>query len=99
MTPPEVLIYIQSVKEFLKKNESARDYFLSNLDSDLFFQQLEDLAIKNFTKNQDPILSKEQFEFLRLSLQTFKKIENEDNETNGKYIYDYVPGFGKFYFN
>ena len=33
---PEVLIYIQSVKNYFKTNNEAKDYFLNGNDEELF---------------------------------------------------------------
>ena len=72
---PDILIYIQTVKNFLENNEGIRKYFLTNVDEDLFFENLGQIAEINLTKNGEPQLSKEQFEVLRLSLQIFKKVD------------------------
>ena len=44
---PDVLTYIQTVKNYLKKNEEARNYFLTGVDEDFFFQHLGEIAQKN----------------------------------------------------
>lgn len=62
---PEVLIYLQKIKNYLENNLEAKDYFLSNSDNDFFFIQLETLSNKNFIKNGSPELTLEQLELIR----------------------------------
>jgi hypothetical protein len=92
---PDILIYIQTVKNFLENNEGIRKYFLTNVDEDLFFENLGQIAEINLTKNGEPQLSKEQFEVLRLSLQIFKKVDEEIQMEES--IYEYIPNNIKFY--
>jgi len=47
---PEVLIYIQSVKNYFKTNNEAKDYFLNGNDEELFFKHLSEISQKNFNK-------------------------------------------------
>ena len=92
---PDILIYIQTVKNFLENNEGTKIYFLTNVDEDLFFENLGQIAEINLTKNGEPQLSKEQFEVLRLSLQIFKKVDDEIQMEES--IYEYIPNNIKFY--
>ena len=92
---PDILIYIQTVKNFLENNEGLKKYFLTNVDEDLFFENLGQIAEINLTKNGEPQLSKEQFEVLRLSLQIFKKVDDEIQMEES--IYEYIPNNIKFY--
>ena len=92
---PDILIYIQTVKNFLENNEGIKKYFLTNVDEDLFFENLGQIAEINLTKNGEPQLSKEQFEVLRLSLQIFKKVDEEIQMEES--IYEYIPNNIKFY--
>ena len=62
---PEVLIYIQSVKNYFKTNIEAKDYFLNGNDEELFFKHLSEISQKNFNKNGEVMLDKNQFELLR----------------------------------
>lgn len=91
---PEVLIYLQTVKNFLDNNKDAKSYFLSNLNEEEFFNHILEVAEKNFKKTGEPQLSKEQFEFLRISLMIFKKVEDEWEED---YIFEYQTEKIKFY--
>ena len=92
---PDILIYIQTVKNFLENNKGIKKYFLTNVDEDLFFENLGQIAEINLTKNGEPQLSKEQFEVLRLSLQIFKKVDDEIQMEES--IYEYIPNNIKFY--
>jgi hypothetical protein len=89
---PEVLIYLQTVKNYFNNNEDAKSYFLSNLDEEEFFNHVSEVAEKNFKKKGEPQLSREQFEFLRISLMIFKKVEEEEN-----YIFEYQTEKIKFH--
>ena len=40
MINPEVLIYINKVKEYLEKNDEANKYLLGTNDYDLFFDEV-----------------------------------------------------------
>lgn len=62
---PEVLIYIQTVKNYFKSNEDARNYFLTDGNEDFFFKHLGEISQKNFKENGEVMLSKVQFELLR----------------------------------
>jgi hypothetical protein len=92
---PDILIYIQTVKNFLENNKGTKEYFLTNVDEELFYDNLGQIAQINLEKNGEPQLSKEQFEVLRLSLQIFKKVDEEIKTEES--IYDYIPNDIKFY--
>ena len=65
---PEVLIYVQSVKNYFQKNKEAREYFISNADEEQFFKHLSEISQKNFDKNGEVMLDKAQFELLRVTV-------------------------------
>jgi hypothetical protein len=66
---PEVLIYVQSVKNYFQKNNEAREYFIANSDEEQFFKHLSEISQKNFDKNGEVMLDKTQFELLRVTVQ------------------------------
>jgi hypothetical protein len=66
---PEVLIYVQSVKNYFQKNNEAREYFIANSDEEQFFKHLSEISQKNFDKNGEVMLDKTQFELLRVTIQ------------------------------
>lgn len=68
MSNPEVLIYVERVKHYLKTNEEARNYFIVNGNEDMFFTRLSKISEKNFEKSGEPELTKEQMESLRLDV-------------------------------
>jgi hypothetical protein len=74
----EVLIYIQTLKNFLKTNKEANIYFLSNVNEEEFFDNLSKIAQNNFEKNGEPNLTVEQFEFLRGIMVMFNEIEKQE---------------------
>jgi hypothetical protein len=104
---PEVLIYIQSVKNYFETNIDVKEYFLNNSDEELFFKHMIDIAQKNYIKNGEAILNREQFELLRKTIAAItiagkKKVEikNEDFDyDNGVFIGLPIPNFGMICLN
>jgi hypothetical protein len=97
---PEVLIYVQNVRNYFKKDLEAREYFLNEIDEELFFKYLTEISQKNFEKEGEPVLSKEQFELIRKTLlliditkKEFKKESPEDK------LFMNVGVFGKICLN
>ncbi len=74
---PEVLIYIQSVKHYFETNKEAREYFLGNADEELFYKHLSEISQKNFEKDGEVMLNKEQFELLRKTVSVLKIVSNK----------------------
>ena len=98
---PEVLIYVQSVKNYFATNKEAGEYFLSGTNEELFFKHLTEIAQKNFTKSGESMLNRDQFELLRKTILAIniieKKVEikSEDfNYNNGVFIELRFPNFG-----
>ena len=103
---PEVLIYLQSVKNYFETNLEAREFFLSNSDEELFYKHMTEIAQKNYEKNGTATLDREQFELLRKTIlainviekKSFTKkveIKSEDfNYNNGVFIGLPFPNFG-----
>lgn len=105
---PEVLIYIQTVKNYFNSNQKARDYFLKNSDEELFFEHLGEISQKNFEKEGEVMLNQEQFDLLRKTILAIKiaksepepienkvEIKSEDFDyDNGVFIGLPFPGFG-----
>ena len=50
----EILVYIQKVKNYLKPNEDARNYFIGESDVDEFYRHLTIISEKNFNQNGQP---------------------------------------------
>jgi hypothetical protein len=98
---PEVLIYVQSVKNYFATNKEASEYFLNGTNEELFFKHLSEIAQKNFTKLGESMLNRDQFELLRktiLAINVIEKkveIKSEDfNYDNGVFIELPFPNFG-----
>jgi len=103
---PEVLIYVQSVKNYFDTNKEASEYFLNGTNEELFFKHLTEIAQKNFTKSGESMLNRNQFELLRKTIlainviekKSFTKkveIKSEDfNYNNGVFIGLPFPNFG-----
>ena len=65
---PEVLIYLQSVKNYFETNLEAKEFFLSDSNEELFYKHMTEIAQKNFEKNGTATLDREQFELLRKTI-------------------------------
>ena len=99
---PEVLIYIQTVKSYFAKNNEAREYFLGNSDEELFYQHMAEISQKNFDKEGEVMLNKEQFELLRktiLAITISKKTDDEIIEEKKDNIFMDIPNFGQICLN
>jgi hypothetical protein len=79
---PDILVYIQKVRNYFDTNEDAKKYFKIHENETLFYDLLIDMSKKNYDKNNEPMLTIEQFEELRMKLltETFK-IENNDDSS------------------
>ena len=64
----DVLMYIQNVKNYFQTNHEAREYFLQGSDEKLFFEHMAEIAQKNYDKNGEAILDRDQFELLRVTI-------------------------------
>jgi hypothetical protein len=99
--PPEVLIYIQTVKTYLKNNIEAREYFIGESDEELFFEHLSEISQKNFETNGEVMLNKEQFELLRktvIAISIAKKDIPEEPKGDDGMFFE-MKGFGKICLN
>jgi hypothetical protein len=106
---PEVLIYLQTVRNYFETNIDAKSYFLSNSNEELFYKHMTEIAQKNFEKNGDATLDREQFELLRRTIAAISvtttiikrvEIKNEDfNYDNGVFIGLPFPNFGTICLN
>lgn len=65
MSSPDVLIYVQTVKNYFNSNDEAKKYFLEGANENLFYRLLTEFSEKNFEKNGEPALTQEQFEMIR----------------------------------
>lgn len=65
---PEVLIYLQQVKNYFESNNEAREFFLGNSDEELFYKHLSEIAQKNFEEKNEATLDRDQFELLRRTI-------------------------------
>lgn len=68
MIPFEVQIYIKKVKQYFDSNLDTRKYFHIDEYESYFFDELTYIAQKNYNDKQDPMLSIEQFEEIRLKI-------------------------------
>lgn len=89
----EIQIYLQNVRDYIQSNEEAHSYFVGDGSMDTFMELLETIAIQNHQKNGEPQLTRAQFEFLRITVTAFKRVEEEEENS----IYQYIPSHIKFY--
>ena len=97
--PPEVLIYVQTVKNYFEKNEQAREYFIGDLDSEMFFKHLSEISQKNYNSNGEVMLNKEQFELLRKTIRAIEVVKDDETTTQEDLIFVDTRGFGKICLN
>lgn len=96
---PEVLIYIQTVKNYFIKNKEAREYFLNGVDEELFFKYLGEISQKNFDKEGEVMLNVNQFEFLKKAIKAISIVnETKEEDLEDKFFFQ-VKGYGKFSLN
>jgi hypothetical protein len=95
MISPEVLIYIQTIKNYISNNEETKEYFIGNNDAEIFYEKLLKKSENNFTEKGDPKLSKEDFEELKKSF-TNKTKEKTDQMDN---VFQNISTFGKICLN
>lgn len=95
---PDVILYIQKVKQFLDRDEIARKYFLEGADEELFYKHLIEIAQKNYEKDGEPTLTQQQFELLRRTIKAIT-ISNSDAKDMDNQIYLTINGFGKICLN
>ena len=96
---PEVLIYIQTVKNYFATNEQAREYFIGNSDQEMFFKHLSEISQKNFKKDGEVMLNKEQFELLRRTVQAIEVVKEDKSINQEDLIFVDTRGFGKICLN
>jgi len=100
---PEVFIYLQTVKNYLKTNLEARNYFLGDSDEELFYKHLCEISQKNYEKNGEVMLNKEQFELLRTTVKVVtiakKDIPEEPKKDIEEKIFLDLGDFGKICLN
>jgi hypothetical protein len=105
---PEVLIYLQTVKNYFETNNETKSYFLSNSNEELFYKHMTEIAQKNYEKNGDATLDREQFELLRRTVAaisittTTNRVEIKDEDfhyDNGVFIGLPFPNFGTICLN
>ena len=70
MIDAEVLLYIAKLTKYLETNKNAREHFVSNLDVEIFMENVTMVAMKNFLKKNDPTLTMDQFEQIRKSMRS-----------------------------
>jgi hypothetical protein len=97
--PPEVLIYLNTVKKFLKSNQDANDYFLKNVDEEIFYKYLAEISQKNFEANGVAHLDVNQFELLKKTAAALTISKKSEKELNYNPLFVDVKNFGSFCLN
>lgn len=85
---PEIIIYVNKLRRYFKKNEKAKDYFLKNLNEDKFFDMVTDMAQKNFSTKGDPTLDLPQFEAIKQTIKVIEISERPDSFYKPKIFID-----------
>jgi uncharacterized protein (UPF0305 family) len=80
--PFEVIIYVNKVKQYFDSNDETKKYFHIDEYESYFFDELSDIARKNYDEKQDPMLSIEQFEEIRLKILSKIMFKNIDKTTD-----------------
>jgi hypothetical protein len=89
----DVLIYIKKLREYINNSDKVKKYFIGENDEEQFYNMVLNVAIVNQYKRNEPNLNEVQFEFIKMTLESFKDSENFEN-----YIFTYIPKNIKFYF-
>lgn len=90
---PEVLIYIGNIKKFLDTNQEAHEYFLNGLNEEDFYSKVAVSSQKNFEKNGDPMLLRNQFEEIK------NELLNSSNQKKENSIFMDLKDFGTICLN
>jgi hypothetical protein len=70
---PDIQIYINNLRNYLKSSDKARELFLSGLiELDDFMVEVEKISIINVEEGRDPQLTREQYEEIRSSLNPYQ---------------------------
>lgn len=78
---PEVLIYIQHIKQYFNGNEDAQKYFaIGKEKEEEFYDHISKIAQQNFEENGEPELSVFQFEEIRREISKLISTDKSDIE-------------------
>lgn len=97
--PPEVLIYIQSVKNFLDNDSQAKEYFIHGGNEEFFFYHLTEIAQKNLESEGNAMLTMEQFELIRKTMVLIQTINKTDEQIIEESLFIDYKEYGKFCLN
>jgi hypothetical protein len=89
----DVLIYIEKLKEYMNTNNNTKKYFIGDNDEEQFYDMVLNVAIVNHYKRNEPNLNEVQFEFIKMTLESFNDSENLES-----YVFTYIPKNITFYF-
>lgn len=96
---PEVLIYLQTVKKFLQNNQDAKDYFLKDIDEEIFYKYLAEISQKNFDDSGEVSLNVNQFELLKKTVAALTIAKKPEKELNYNPLFVEVTNFGSYCLN
>jgi hypothetical protein len=96
---PEVLIYIQSVKNFFNNDDQTKNYFIFEGNEDLFYNQMTQVCQMKFEKDGETMLTIEEFEIIRLMVIQMATIKENINRKKTKDIFIDYREFGLFFLN
>ena len=76
----EVLMYMQLIRKYFSINEDAKKYFGINENDENFYETIFEISKKNYLEKNDPKLTIEQFEELRMKFlnKTIEEVKYEN---------------------
>lgn len=93
---PEVLIYLQTLKNYFNNNEEVKNYFMVHDNENLFYHQISHISQLNLNLSGQPMLTIEQFETIRMNM---IQIINQPNNLTESHLFVDLKEYGKFYLN
>jgi len=89
----DVLIYIEKLKEYINNSDKVKKYFIGDNNEEQFYDMVLNVAIVNHYKRNEPNLNEIQFEFIKMTLDSFNEIDEFET-----FIFTYFSKNILFYF-
>jgi hypothetical protein len=88
MSDISVEIYIQKLREFLKKDPSAKVFFSGSEDESVFIEEVKKISIDNVKNGRPPELNEKQYNNVRNSIINKRMESVEDLDIEDRFIID-----------
>ena len=72
MKNPEILIYVQKIRQYLETSEIAKKYFLTDINIEIFLGEVYKAAEENMNTNGDLMLTPAQMDKIKNELSSNK---------------------------